>query len=261
MRQAILVNGQQLRVGSGHKTPIMRGGRQDDFPTADGAIGAPWTDAHVQYPTMFDPTTVKSHRAEMLPTTLSTFGAGPFNTMVGHHLIYRDIGVSDNFEVGCTWVVDDPERIIGQVGPALFIDPNSSDPLHMGLGPLFDISGPDTYVSNVFREAPISDVFNPAAYYQNLGGGSNKAVVVSSGAGLNRIAARVVSGVLQYYWNGVAIGNPITLSSAASWAAGRTLAGIHTISAKVKVGQTGIGGGTITTVIPDVVDNWYWRPL
>lgn len=258
MRQALLVNGQQLRVGSGHKTPIMRAGKQDDFPAGDGAITSDWTDASVQYPTMFNPVTIKNHRAEALPITLSTYGAGPFNTMVGHHLLYRDIGVSDNFEVGCTWVIDDPERIIGQVGPAIFVDPNSSDPLEMGISPIFDISGPSTYIQNVFREAPISDVFNPAAYYQNLGGGSNKAVVVSSGAGLNKVAIRVVSGVMRYYWNGRQIGAAVSVPS---HYVGRTKAGIHVISAKIKVGQTGIGGGTISTVIPDVIDNWYWRPL
>lgn len=263
MRQATLINGDRLITATG-TLPIMKDGHQDDFTRSDRPIDSPWVDASVQYPTMFDPTNIEDNKATFLPLVLDTYSAEPTN-LVGHHLIYQDIGLSDNFEVGVNWISDDDERLIGQVGPAIFIDPNSSDPLEMGMWANFDISifGGIIYAQNVFRQTPISEVFD-SSYYDVLGSGvANQAALINlayldSPVFYNRIALRVTSGMVQIYWNGRAIGAP---STAPAFSTGRTKVGIHVISTKVDIGHNGLSGNPITEIIPDLADNWYWRPL
>ena len=130
--------------------------------------GGPWVDAASIWPTMFDPTEIVDGRIEAYATHPATPYPGP--GVVGHYLIARDMGMSDDFEVSLRWLVSGGFSFVHQVSPVAFVDLNSVDPLQMGVLPIWDVGINATYLQNAFRNEPIEDVCN-SSYYTLLGGG------------------------------------------------------------------------------------------
>lgn len=237
---------------------------------ASPAAAATWTDANTKWPNQFDPCHIDATKYKFLATHPNTTGNPPVvvgTFLLGHHLLVQDTGVSDNFEVGCNWLIDQSQRQLGQVGPACFVDLGPTiNTEQMGLAVVYDISiyNGAIYIQNVFREKPISDVDNTTYYTTILNGVGNQAQKLktfkNSTDPQNVMAIRVQNGMMQQYLNGVALGTPTAVPP---WAVGRTWMGIHVISQKQPIGATDMFDHTtiITQIIPEIASSWYMNPL
>ena len=190
-----------------------------------------WVDAHSLYPTMFDEAVIVDGKLSCTSTHLITGSEESLPTWrTGHWLVVRDIGIADDFRVTIDWTIPTTWAGLQQVSPCAFVDLTSTDPLEMGVCPVWDISLPPggaTYLQNVFR-APVADTPNPD-YYTSLGAAENggPAAVDEDGTTRQVIELRCENGVLSYFWDGVQRGNPTSTVAVPAWAEGRTWAGIN----------------------------------
>lgn len=229
----------------------------DGFTRADGPVGNGWSDAADLYPTMFDASVIVSGAVSTQASHPNEYSTPDPNTLVGHSMIARDIGVSDDFEVTLCWILNGGLSGVQQISPVAFVDLNSADSGQMGVLPVWDISivpAGATYVQNAFRN-PIGEFLDPAEY-DLLGGSVGGPPPTNNGYVIQTIGMRVESGMISYSWDNNSLGTPFAVPA---WAAGRTWMGVH-IGA-LDWATTYPGGAPVTEPHPAVADNFRVRLL
>lgn len=90
------------------------------------------------------------------PTTVNDYANPTDNDRVkdfiilGHSLLYRSLGVTDNVEIGVLWKTPENLSIVHQVAPAAFIDIGAAD-TQVGLAGTWDVSLSAMGFQNIFR--------------------------------------------------------------------------------------------------------------
>lgn len=226
-------------------------------------VSPEWSDAYDIWPDSFDQARIIDEKLDVTGSTQNLYDANT-ELVVGHTLISREMGQSDNAEVLIRWDTPTELSTVGQVSPAAFIDLNASDPLQMGVLPVFDVSifGGVTYAQNAFRQSPLSEVFDPS-YYTNIGGGAGFPWpgTISYGAGVSHWwRLRCVGGYMSAWFDDRKIFDTIAVPA---WATGRDGWGIHVIPIHVAVGET-FPSLNVNTPVTDItrttIGQWMWRP-
>ncbi len=209
-----------------------------------------WTDAATLYPTMFDSATFSGGILTKQPKHVNTFSPGTPNSYVTHMLMAYNTGLYDNFEVSVRWRPDLTQAgFTHQVSPVAFVDLNSTDPLQMGVLPIWDVSVNATYIQNAFRESPISDVPNNAYYVADNTSINNGMPAGITDGGPCWVSLKCENGKLSYSFDGVVLKTGRTIPA---WASGRTWMGIHVIGFDWPVGAD--IGFVLTEQSPVIVD-------
>ena len=269
-------------------TPPSSGDPTPWWPTTPyrTAVGGQLRDLRVR-PRILSAASVVDGVATFQPSATNMF-VGPLDPetayaahfQVGHFLLYRQLGVSDDVEVGVTFACPDAMRAIQQVSPVAFVDPQAADPQLMGLLPICDVSlGELLYIQNAFR-CPENQVFWPA-YYRILGSdGALHSVVkpdngrapgydpppraaFTSGAGVTHtMALRARAGNIAMYVDGVLSVGPFPVPAAFQ---GRDGWGIHVIAFQFDP-SLGLQGADISPALdgltfdhdyPALVSSWW----
>ncbi len=216
--------------------------------------GAVWSDAADYWPDQFDGCPISDEQVSAQATHTPTPPDG--DQLVGHQMIARDLGVDEttDWSVAITWDARSGLALAQQVSPCAFIDLESSDPLQMGVLPVYDVSIDATYFQNAFRSATTADALDPD-YYDNLGGSSS---AYSGSATIQTLEMRCVSSLLTMRFNGRQFGSAI---APPAWAEGRTWFGIHIVSIDWQVGGVYPGDFPVTVESPAIVSGWRFHLL
>lgn len=270
--------GTRLKLGSSGR--VVFNGALCDFDDANGGMSGHWTDAYDVFGASYhDQSLIEDGRLK----SLAQHPIPGFAFSLGHLLIGRDIGVSDNFEVGVEFIDTDN---LGQCMPAALMKPDfdAPDQFTLGIAGCYDISIPETYIQNVFQldENDFVNVHAPDPYYEivqgtRLNSTANPFPDALNPAGnvpkptANTCAIRVVGSQCALYWNGIKRGGNGTLFE---WAddvdrSERTWAGIQMIPKCFDVGQDLIaylqdlyGREDVEAADqPDWITKWWWRPI
>lgn len=234
----------------------------DTFDRADGPIGGGWTDAYdVEGSDYWNQTTISGGQIVQYGVVQNTWGATPDDFDVAHNMCVREIGVSDNFEVGLAWYIDPSFSSTdvyfaraSQPHPAIFCDLEAADDEQTGIVGVYDIAaaGGSCYIHNTFRVNPISECLDPTLYDTFTSGGTSLNWTKIR-AGRQWSIIRVRNGMMRYYFND----KPRTTSDGIAvpgWASGRTQAGFHIVTI-----EDGDESPELPT--PTIVEAWYWRPF
>jgi hypothetical protein len=225
------------------------------FNRPDGPVGDGWTDAYDTWPLAFDQAVILD---DVLDATAVTDTSPAGTAWVGHTLIGRPMGFSDNAEVIIRWNIDgDAWSTAAQVSPAAFIDFNAVDPLAMGVKGVYDISLPATYMQQCFRSPTIDDVFDYGSALPDNVGGLNW---FTPGTTDHWMLLRSVGGRVAFYIDGrLAIGGPS--SAIPPGMVGIDMWGIEVVSIVFKPGT--VFPGPVTVPSPKArirVSEWICRP-
>jgi hypothetical protein len=193
---------------------------------------------------------------------------------IGHFLIYQPLGVTDDLEVGVRWLPTGFIPLLSQVSPVAFVDPFASNPVELGLLPVWDAGISRMYIQNEWR-SPESQAFN-TFWYRILGSdgsmhrpGTHPTQPPSlhnpggwPAPAAHDVALRVKGGEMAMYWDGVKVlgpfGVPAVYHDRDGW-------GIHVIAIQVNpdIGATyhqiwpSLPSVVISSDFPAQVERWW----